>query len=277
MSLNRVEKETAQKGYVDVSSVHSNQTGFKKLFELSLRRFSTVTFILAIIPIYLLGTIVVGIALTPSIYFFNWFTTIIAHLPTPFHHILLGACLFSCFLLYGLTIIFVVPFFNFIIPLKLKPARGSYYSYQSLPWFIHNALIYLVRYTFLDFITPTPLNILFYRLMGMKIGKNCQINTTNISDACLIELGDNVTIGGSATLFCHYASKGFLVIAPVKIGKNTTVGIKSTVMGDVTIGERSLIAPHEVILPKSRLTANYRRGNGNKSEKDWPSPLMQSS
>ena len=161
------------------------------------------------------------------------------------------------YLLYGFTLVFVTPFFNKILPFRLKAFRGPYYSLHSIPWYVHNALIYLVRYTFLEFITPTPINILFYKMMGMKVGKGVHINTTNISDACLIELEDKVTIGGSAHIICHYAAKGFLVIAPVKIRKGATLGLKCTVMGDVEIGENAIIAPHEVVYPKSRIPAGY--------------------
>jgi acetyltransferase-like isoleucine patch superfamily enzyme len=92
-------------------------------------------------------------------------------------------------------------------------------------------------------------------MMGMKIGKHSHINTTNISDAALIEIGDKVTIGGSATIFAHYASKGYLIVAPVEIKDGATIGIKATVMGDVEIGKGVRIDPHEVVLPKSRVAA----------------------
>jgi acetyltransferase-like isoleucine patch superfamily enzyme len=140
----------------------------------------------------------------------------------------------------------------------VKPFRGSYFSLASVPWYFHNAFLYVVRYTFLEFFTPTPLNILFFRMMGMKIGKDVHINTVNISDAAMIEIGDRVTIGGSATIFAHYASSGYLVVEPVKIQSGATIGIKSTVMGDVEIGEGALVAPHEVVMPKSRIPAGKK-------------------
>ena len=74
----------------------------------------------------------------------------------------------------------------------------------------------------------------------------------------LIELEDKVTIGGSVHIICHYAAKGFLVIAPVKIRKGATLGLKATVMGDVEIGENAVIAPHEVVYPKSRVAADHK-------------------
>jgi len=100
--------------------------------------------------------------------------------------------------------------------------------------------------------------MLFYRLMGMKIGKGVHINTTNISDPAMIELGDYVTIGGSVHIIGHYASKGFLIVDKVRIKDKATVGLKATIMGNVEIGEGAAIGPHEVILPKSRIPAGRK-------------------
>jgi UDP-3-O-[3-hydroxymyristoyl] glucosamine N-acyltransferase len=85
-----------------------------------------------------------------------------------------------------------------------------------------------------------------------------QINTTNISDPGLIEIGDYVTIGGSAHIIGHYGQKGYLVLAKTKIGTKSNIGLKATIMGDVEIGEKALIGPHEAILPKSRIPAGRK-------------------
>lgn len=244
---------------INVDTVSTNHKGFKGVFELTLRKFKTATFLLALMPIYLLVIFIMGISLTPGVYVFEYINQSTTAWPDVFHHMALGVALVTGFMLYGFSVIFVTPFFNFILPFRLKPFRGPYYSWGSVPWYVHNALIYLVRYTFLEFVTPTPINTLFYRMMGMKIGKGVHINTTNISDAALIELEDKVTIGGSAHIICHYAAKGYLVIAPVRIKKGATLGLKCTVMGDVEIGEGAVISPHEVVLPKSKIPPHYRK------------------
>ncbi|MGD9898668.1 MAG: hypothetical protein AB7T22_06030 [Calditrichaceae bacterium] len=241
----------------NVYSTTSSKTGIAKFFETLLRRFRTVSYLVALIPLYILGVMIMTISLTPGVYFFHYVLDITKDWMQVFQFGAIAFALVVGFFMYGFTIIFVAPFFNFILPLRIKPWRGGYYSLQSVPWYFHNAFTYLVRYTFLEFITPTPLNILFYRLMGMKIGKGVHLNTTNISDPSLIEIEDNVTIGGSATIVCHYAVRGFLVIAPVKIGKGATVGLKATIFGDVEIGAGATIAPHEVVRPKSRIPAGY--------------------
>ena len=242
---------------IDVDTKKSELKGIKGFFETILRKFRTPFFFAALIPIYILAACIMAVSTLPGIYLFHFLYDITSGMATIIHYFAIAMSIVLGYLLYGFTLVFATPFFNKILPFRLKPFRGPYYSLHSVPWYVHNALVYLVRYTFLEFITPTPLNILFYKMMGMKIGKGVHINTTNISDACLIELEDKVTIGGSAHIICHYAAKGYLVIAPVKIRKGATLGLKCTVMGDVEIGENAVIAPHEVVYPKSRIPADY--------------------
>ena len=243
---------------IDTNAKTSERTGIAGLLETILRRFRLVSYIIALIPLYFIGILGMGISLLPGIYFVNYIINLTGDLPQFWYYLSLSCALVLGFFLYGLSAIFIMPLLNFLMPFRLKPFRGGYYSLESVPWYFHNAFTYIVRYTFLEFITPTPLNILFYRLMGMKIGKGVHINTTNISDPAMIELGNYVTIGGSVHIIGHYASKGFLIVDKVRIKDRATVGLKATIMGNVEIGEGAAIGPHEVILPKSRIPAGRK-------------------
>jgi hypothetical protein len=268
------ERKSPAKQVVDVDASTSERTGISGFFEMLLRRFRTSAYLVALTPLYLIGILAMGISATPGVYLFNFILDATADWATPLHFGAIACGLIAGYFLYGFTLIFVMPFINFIMPFRLKPFRGSYYSITSVPWYFHNAFTYIVRYTFLEFITPTPLNLLFYRLMGMKIGKGAHINTTNISDPALIEIEDKVTIGGSVHIIAHYASKGYLIVERVKIRKGATVGLKATIMGDVEIGEGATIAPHEVILPKSRIPAGrkpFEKDMKDELKKDTPS------
>lgn len=252
------QRESVRKHIVDVDATTSERAGVTGFLEMLLRRFRTGAYLVALTPLYFIGILAMGISATPAVYLFNFISDASAEWPELFQYVAISCGLIGGYFLYGLTLIFVMPFFNFIMPFRLKPFRASYYSLTSVPWYFHNAFTYIVRYTFLEFITPTPLNLLFYRLMGMKIGKGAVINTTNISDPGLIEIEDKVTIGGSVHIIAHYASHGYLIVERVRIRKGATVGIKATIMGDVEIGEGATIAPHEVILPKSRVPAGRK-------------------
>lgn len=171
-----------------------------------------------------------------------------------------GVSIVLGFLAYGFSAILVVPIANLAVRPLLKPFRGPAYSIGVFGWYVHNILTYALRYTFLEWITPSPFNQFFYRNMGMKVGKYVEINTTNISDAGYITLEDRVIIGGSATLLAHYAVGGYLVISPVVIRKNATIGLRAIVMGGVEIGEGAKILPNSVVLPKTKVPAGETWG-----------------
>lgn len=236
---------------VDVLTTSSDLKGFAGVMESLLRRFRTLSFALLLTPLMIVCCSCVGLAAGCGLFVFDFFKEISAAWPPLFHYMAMGCGLSFGYFVYGVSLIFIIPTVNFIMPFRVKPFRGPWYSLQAIPWFIHNALTYMVRYTFLEFLTPSPLNVLFYRMMGAKIGKGVVINSTNISDPGLITLGDYVTVGGSATIFGHYGQKGYLIVAPVVVGEYTNIGLKASIMGGVTVGKNVTIKPHTALLPKT--------------------------
>lgn len=235
----------------DIHTTKSKRTGLLGLLETFARKFRTLGFFFVLIPAFLGLIIPMGLALSPGILIFEYAYQATSEMPLITRAVILGPSLALGYFLYGLTLIFLIPILNFPLIPFVRKQRSTWFSLSVIPWYYHNALTYLARYTFLEFITPTPLNLLFYKMMGMKIGKGTMINTTNISDPCLITLGDYVTIGGSATLMAHYGMKGFLIIDKLIIENNATIGLKSSLFGNVVIKEGAVVAPHEVVLPKT--------------------------
>lgn len=238
---------------VDIKS--SSYSGLKGIFETFLRKFRTICFIMALLPLYSLGAVCMGIGILPGAYLFTRVYATTQNWPLPLHLLLLSISLGIAYVLYGFTLILIVPQINRVLRVKPKPWRGIYFSLKTIPWYIHNGLTYLLRYTFLRFVTPSPWSVYFYRAMGMKIGQGSLVNTTNISDPALIELGRKVTIGGSATIIGHYARGGFLIIAPVIIQDGAAIGMRSIIMGDVEIGENAKVLPNSVVMPRTRIPA----------------------
>lgn len=212
------------------------------------------------IPFYFLCIGLIAASLTPGIVLFQQTQVWAASLTGFSYALALGCALTVGFLAYGFSIVFLAPLANFVLRTNLKEWRGPYYSGAAVRWYVHNGLTYIVRYTFLEFVTPTPLCHLFYKMMGMKLGRGVHINTTNISDPSLIEMGEKVTIGGSATIIGHYGQHGYLVLAPVKIGKGATIGLRAIVMGGAEIGEGAKIMPNSVVLPKMKVPAGETWG-----------------
>lgn len=211
--------------------------------------------------IQLIGTIpllsIAGFAAASAIGCGLWVHDLLAQFSptsgTILYYVWSGIAFVMAYFAYGVSLIFIAPLFNTILRGRLRAWRGKAVSLECLPWYIHASLTLIVRLSFLEFVTPSPLTNIFYRLMGMKIGTGVTINSTAIADPSLIELGDRVTIGGSASIMAHYAQGGYLVIAPVKIGQGATIGLKAIILGGVTVGAKSKVLAGSYVLPGTNI------------------------
>ncbi len=243
-----------------INEAKSKKTGVAGLLENALRSFKNTLHIIIVIPLYIFVSAILGIALIPGLqllkFLYHW-TQVMDNLTQLF---LLGTGIVLFFFISGFSAMFIVPLVNFLFVGRLKEWRGPYYSLEAIKWYAHNGLLYLLRYSFLEYVTPSPFLNWFYKAMGMRLGEGAVINSTHISDPSLITLGERVTIGGSATIVAHYGQSGYLVLAPVIIGEGVTIGLKCTIMGGVKIGKNSKILPNSVLLPKTEVPENETWG-----------------
>lgn len=225
-----------------------------------IRRFGTAAWAMAMLVMYGIAATAAGVALVPAIALIERYGLPLWHSAAWWRLPALGMLVAASVAVWGLALMLVVPVYNWLLPTRMKPFKGGYFTVAALPWYVHNALFYLVRFTVLPFATLTPLGPLFLQAMGMTLGKRVRIGTEYLSDVRLITMGDDAAIGGSATIFCHVAGGGHLIIAPVIIGKRAQVGLRATVMGDVHIGDDAVILAHSVLLPGTRVPAGERWG-----------------
>lgn len=237
----------------------SQRGGLAGAFETLMRRFKTLLHIALITPLYIVGCAIIGLAVAPGVLLVGLASQINLGVAGAFGLFLqawlIGASIIAAIFLSGFLLVLILPFTNFVLLWggRLKPWRGPYYSLEAIRWYIHNGITYVLRYTLLEFFTPSPIAVLFYRLMGMKIGRGAVINSTALSDPSLISIGEKVTIGGSVTIVGHYGQAGFLILAPVIIGDGATIGLRASIMGGVKIGKNARIMPHSVVLPKTEI------------------------
>lgn len=244
----------------DINKRDSNKKGLGAIIENVFRKFQTVGFILFLLPIVAVCVFCFGVALTPGVALLQWVSLHVADYSFLLKSFFYGMTIATGFLFFIVTLIFIVPLMNAPMLPFVKPYRGAWFSIESVPWYYHNALTYIVRYTVLDFITPSPLNVLFFKMMGMKIGKGVMINTSNISDPCLIVLEDYVTIGGSVYMMAHYGMKGFLIIDKLHVKRAAMIGLAAKLLGGVTVGEKAVVAPNVAVLPKTVIKPGEKYG-----------------
>lgn len=225
-----------------------------------LKKWGDAVHLFVVLPMFFLCAVAFGITLTPAVMTVRWISEQTGDQGLFLNSLIFALSLGMSFYIFAFSMILVIPFLNFIFRATPKPWRGRYYSVKVLPWYIHNGLTYLARFTVLEFLTPSPFNNLFYRLMGMKVGRHTQINSSHISDPGLVVLGNEVTVGGSVSIMAHYGQGGFLVLSPTIIEDEVTLGLKASIMGAVHIGKGAKVLPHSVVLPRTKIGAGETWG-----------------
>ena len=147
------------------------------------------------------------------------------------------------FFLFGIALIFLSVFAKMLFGFRISPGLHTIHSKESLRWMGYNSLILIVNSAFLDVFRLSPFQTFFYRLMGAKVGHDVNINTGGLADLSLLEIGNNVLIGGGVALICHASERGYLRLAATKIGDNVSIGLGSVIMPDCEVGEGASISP----------------------------------
>ena len=88
----------------------------------------------------------------------------------------------------------------------------------------------------------------YYRLLGMKIGKNTLVGGV-IKDPCLTEFGDNVTMGEYAIIYGHIHNyeKSIILMDRVKIGNNCVIGAGAIIMPGAVLEDDVKLAAGAVV------------------------------
>ena len=84
-------------------------------------------------------------------------------------------------------------------------------------------------------------------LYGLKTGDNVYISSGAILDSHLVSIGSNSLIGLRAIISAHVTENKYLILAPVTIGKNVTIGGDSIIAPGATIGDNAVVGVNSVV------------------------------
>jgi len=99
----------------------------------------------------------------------------------------------------------------------------------------------------------------FYKLMGIKIGKNVQIMPDVRMEIFFPEeiiIGDNVVIGQETFIAAHEFNTHEFRYGKIIIGNNVLIGARSFLLPGITIGDNSIIPANTTIykdVPKKNI------------------------
>ena len=188
--------------------------------------------------------LVVGMALLPAVLFVKLFWASGSPL-------LLAFALGIGYLIFGLAYLVLVILIRHLIRFRSREGDYPFISSYAIRWAFLGSLVGLAKIVILNHIRGMPVLNAFFRMMGARIGRNVLINTSNIFDFDLIEIGDSAFIGGDAVIIGHVGERGLLRIRPVRIGPRCTVGQSSVVFPGATMEEGSVLGALS-LLPKGK-------------------------
>ncbi|MGK4578794.1 Pls/PosA family non-ribosomal peptide synthetase [Kitasatospora sp. HPMI-4] len=127
-------------------------------------------------------------------------------------------------------------------------------------WYPLWGVTYLRFWLYTKILTMTPVGLLagspllpaFLRLLGARVGHRCHVSAP-VPLPCLVELGDEVSVGYGARLQAYAVEAGWLRLAPVRLEDGSFLGTNSVVLPGAVIGagalvgEQSLVAADHVV------------------------------
>jgi len=204
---------------------------------------------------------VIGLSLFPpaSLLYFTWQS--LADFAPWIKVLCFSLLLAPAFFIFGIGLCIVGVAMKTLLRFKIKP--GLYRLYEDwavIHWMGYNTFILIVNGCFMNGLRMSPLQTLFYRAMGARIGQSVRINTAGLADLSLIEIGDDTLIGDGVTMICHAVDRGFCYLGSVKIGKNVSIGLDTIILPDTVIEDGAVIGPRSYLPKGTRIPAKGHFG-----------------
>lgn len=206
-----------------------------------------ITFGIANFLLYIFYGLLIGVSLIPStflvIYFYN---------ANFFEMQILNTCVFAISIGVGVYLFFIFGLLIFgiaerLLSIGFKPGKYKTDEPIFLRWLIYGGVRSISISLILPYVLGSSFVKLYLKITGCKIGKNVFINTVGLHDAYLLEIGDNVVIGGKTDITCHIFEGNYLVLENIKIGNNVVIGANTYIMPGVFVGDNSDIGANSLV------------------------------
>ncbi|MGI4880774.1 MAG: hypothetical protein ACRYG4_25190, partial [Janthinobacterium lividum] len=94
----------------------------------------------------------------------------------------------------------------------------------------------------------TPWLAAYFRLMGAKIGRRVYLDTTDMTEFDLIEIGDDAALNDAAGLQTHLFEDRVMKVSGVRIGARATVGSLAIVLYDAVVDDGAELGDLSVLM-----------------------------
>ncbi len=212
-------------------------------------------FVWTIASIFVVESLIVGIAALPTVAFFEWHASLDLS-PRWLKVMIVSMSLIPAYVIF--SIILMAASASAMRLLGWRPPRQGELRISSLEpelcnWGRYMISTYVVRTLVGPFTQATLVWTWYMRMNGAKVGHRVWVNSLGVTDHCNIELGDGVVIGAGVHMSGHTVENGVVRIAPVHVGSGSTIGINSHVQIGVHIGDGCQIGSMSLVPKFSRL------------------------
>lgn len=109
-------------------------------------------------------------------------------------------------------------------------------EWPLLRWAAYASCTHVASLLVGTWLRATPAWTWYLRINGARVGRGVYVNSTNVGDHNLLELGDGVVIGSDVHLSGHTVERGHLVTRRIRIGPHAVIGIGTIVSPGARIG-----------------------------------------
>lgn len=105
----------------------------------------------------------------------------------------------------------------------------------------------------LEYLKGTPWLPVLLRLLGVKTGHRVILNTADITEFDMVEIGTDSVLNEDSGPQTHLFEDRVMKVGPIKIGRRSSIGARSIILYDSEVGDDVNIAPLSLLMKGEKL------------------------
>ncbi|TMD69800.1 MAG: peptide synthetase, partial [Chloroflexi bacterium] len=159
----------------------------------------------------------------------------------------------------------------------VRPGWYPLWGVTYLRWWLYSKIL-----TFSPLGAPSPLGLFvsspllppYLRMLGARIGRDCQLGSASIGLPMFIDIDDGVSIGHEVELQPYIVEGGWLRLAPIRLGRGSFLGTNSVVLAGAQIGSEATVAEQSLVHADHVIPANEHWGGSPIKRLEAAPPLL---
>ncbi|WP_079194536.1 Pls/PosA family non-ribosomal peptide synthetase [Streptomyces sp. CB02923] len=124
------------------------------------------------------------------------------------------------------------------------------------PYFWRHERFWKLHAMPLRFLNGTPFKSLFWRALGVRLGRRLYDDGCGMSERSLVTIGDHCTLNAGSAIQCHSQEDGTFKADRTALGDGCTLGIGALVHYGVTVGDGAELAPDSFLMKGEEVPVN---------------------